>query len=179
MRNFVYICILLLTSVNTFADVKNPVAFIGQFVLGSDVSEPLFTDANNALVSGEPGTTYFQNTNSITTASTTYVNMTDLVSGSLTGTYQVQCRTSVTHATNNADIFIAVGLATANVANTIAQARPFIQGGVTPSLSVPMTLATFGEVTAAAQAISCMWRTTAGTATSPANSRAMMLRRVR
>lgn len=170
--------ILILLCLNGSANVSNPVGFIGQKILGSDAGEPLFVDANNGLITGEPVTTFFQNTNTITTLSTTYVNMTDLVTGSLTGTYQVFCRTSVTHATNNADVFVAVGLATANVANSITQGRPFIQGGVTPSLAVPMTLVTFSEVTAAAQALSCMWRTTAGTASS-VNSRGMIIKRIR
>lgn len=170
--------LIILCPNSALARINNPLIFIGESVRGGTAGDPLFIDANNLVTSGEPTTTYFKNTTTLTTTSTTFVNMTDLVTGSLTGTYQVWCRTSVTHTTNNADIFMAVGVATTNVADSISQARPFIQGGVTPSLGVPMVLDTFSEVVVSAQVISCMWRTSAGTATST-NSHGMIVRRVR
>lgn len=159
--------------------VDNKSAFIGQAILGATPSAPLFSDANNQLVSGENITTYYSAATTITVATNAaFADMTGLVTPALTGTFQVWCRTTVTHTTNNADVFMSVGIASTEQASSRAQARPFIQGGVTPSLPVPMILETFHEVTVTAQTISAMWRTTAGTASS-VNSRAMLIKRIR
>lgn len=169
-----------LVSINLFAAVTNPVGFIGQAILGATEGGPLTVDSGGRLVSGLPVTSYVSVTGTTSAAtSASYATMTSLTLSPLAGTYQVHCRTSVTHSTNNADILMAVHVAGVIVSDSISQARPFIQGGLTPSLSVPMNLCSNTEVTVTAgQAITCGWRTTAGTATSE-NSRSLMISRIR
>lgn len=179
MKGFIFALLLLAQAAQ--ADVKNPVAFIGQRVLGSTTGAPLTVDANNGLSSGEPTTTFVGvagSTNVATNAA--YATIASLtISPTFAGTYQVHCRTAITHATNNADTLMAVHVAGTIVNDSIVSVRAFIQGGVTPSLSVPMILYTNSEVTiTAAQAITCGWRTSAGTVTAP-NSRSIMISRVR
>lgn len=161
--------------------VDNNIAFIGQLVKNSTIGAPLTVDANQQLISGLPTTTYVGVAGSTTVAtSASYATMASLtITPAAAGTYQVSGRSTVTHATNNADIFMAVHVAGTIVSDSISQARPFIQGGVTPSLSIPMILSTFTEVAiTVGQAITIGWRTSAGTATS-ANSRAIMILRIR
>lgn len=156
--------------------------FIGKPVLGSTTGAPLIADSNGLLASGIPTTTYVAFSTNITVAtSASYATMTGLtISPSLAGTYQVHGRIgSVAHTTNNAQVLIAIHVAGTIVSESIALAIPFIQGGVTPSLAVPMPMYTFAEVTiTAGQAITLAWRTSAGTAQAN-QSRALMLTRIR
>lgn len=172
--------LVFLISFSSLAVVANPVGFIGQAILGATEGEPLTVDSGGQLVSGLPGTSYISATGSTSAAtSASYATMTSLTLSPLAGTYQVHCRTSVTHSTNNADILMAVHVGGVIVSDSISQARPFIQGGLTPSLSVPMNLYSNTEVTInTGQSITCGWKTTAGTATSE-NSRSLMISRIR
>lgn len=184
MRNFLIWVTLIAYSVSklAYADIKNPVGFIGQTILGSTTGAPLTVDVNNGLVSGEPTTTFVGVAGSTSVATNAaYATINSLtITPTFAGTYQVHCRAgSVTHSTNNASALLAVHVAGTIVSDSIASVIPFIQGGVTPSLSVPMVLYTNSEVTiTAGQAITCGWRTTAGTVVSP-NSRSILVTRVR
>lgn len=173
---------LVLFTLSAYADVKNPVAFIGQTVLGSTTGAPLTVDVNNGLVSGEPATTFVGASTNVTVATNAaYATITGLsITPTFAGTYQVHCRIgSIAHTTNNAQILMAVHVAGTIVSDSIALAIPFIQGGVTPSLAAPMSFYTNTETTiTAGQAITCGWRTTAGTAQSN-NSRSIMITRIR
>lgn len=156
--------------------------FIGKPVLGSTAGAPLIADANGLLASGIAATTFVSATTNITVAtSAAYATMTGMsISPALAGTYQVHGRIgSAAHTTNNAQILIAIHVAGVIVSDSIAMSIPFIQGGVTPSLAVPMTMYTGTEVTiTAGQAITLAWRTSAGTAQSNL-SRSLMVTRVR
>lgn len=162
--------------------VFNPIMFIGQKILGAIAGAPLFADSNGQLTAGMPATTYVSASTNITVAtSASYATLTGLsITPTTPGTYQVHGRIgSVAHTTNNAQILIAIHVAGTIVSDSIALAIPFIQGGVTPSLAVPMTMYTSTEVTiTSGQAITLEWRTSAGTAQAN-NSRALMVVRVR
>lgn len=154
--------------------------FIGQPVLGAVAGAPLIADANGLLSSGEISSTYVSATTNITVAtSASYATMTGMTLSPLPGTYQVHGRTTVGHTTNNASILMAIHVAGTIVSDSIISIIPFIQGGVTPSLAVPMVAYTNTEVTiTTGQAITLAWRTTAGTAQSN-NSRSLMITRIR
>lgn len=162
--------------------VFNPILFIGQKILGATAGAPLYADANDQLVVGAPTTTFISsttNTTVATSASYAVINGMTITPGTA-GTYQVHGRIgSIAHTTNNAQILIAIHVAGTIVSNSIAVAIPFIQGGVTPSLAVPMSMYTNTEVTiTAGQAITLQWRTSAGTAQAN-NSYSLMLTRIR
>lgn len=161
--------------------INNPVAFIGEVVLGSTAGAPLYADSNGQLASGDSETTYVSATTNITVAtSASYATMTGMTLSPLPGTYQVHGRIgSIAHTTNNAQILIAIHVAGTIVSDSISIGTPFIQGGVTPSLPVLMPMYTHTEITiTSGQAITLEWRTSAGTAQAN-NSRSLMITRIR
>lgn len=170
----------LVISRSANADVRNPVGFIGQTILGSIEGAPLTVDSNFGLISGLPATTFVGVAGTITVATNAaYATLTSLTLSPSAGTWQVHCRTSIAHTTNNAAVLMAVHVAGTIVADSVATGTPFIQGGVTPSLAVPMVLYSNTETTiTAGQAITCGWRTTAGTA-SATPTRSIMIHRIR
>lgn len=155
--------------------------FNGEVASNLSLGAPLYVDANGKIAAGGPATTFVGVAGTITVAtSASYATMTSLsITPTTVGTYQVHCRTSIAHTTNNAAVLMAVHVAGTIVADSVATGTPFIQGGVTPSLAVPMTLYSNTETTiTAGQAISCEWRTTAGTASSTP-TRSLMINRIR
>lgn len=164
--------------------VLNSILFIGEKILGATAGfgAPLYSSTAGALIEGNPDTTFVSATTNITVAtSASYATMTSMtLTPTTAGTYQVHGRIgSIAHTTNNAQILIAIHVAGTIVSDSISVAIPFIQGGVTPSLAVPMTMYTNTEVTiTAGQAITLAWRTSAGTAQSN-NSRSLMVTRIR
>lgn len=155
--------------------------FIGKPVLGGTPGAPLIVDANGLLAAGQPTTTFTSSSSNITVATNAaYTTMTGMsISPPLAGTYQIHGRANVAHTTNNASILMAIHVAGTIVSNSIISVIPFIQGGVTPSLAVPMTVYTNSEVViTAGQAITLAWRTTAGTAQAN-NSYSLMITRIR
>lgn len=155
--------------------------FIGKPVLGSTTGAPLVADANGLLSSGIATTTFVGVASTITIATNAaYTTMTSLtITPALTGTYQIHGRTSIAHTTNNAAVLMAVHVNGVIVADSVATGTPFIQGGVTPSLAVPMVLYCNTEaVVTGGQAITIGWRTTAGTASSTP-TRSIMITRIR
>lgn len=181
------ILFLILGLVAIFANIANGAfvtqtnIFSGEFASNLSAGAPLYVDANEKVVGGAPATTFVGVAGTITVAtSASYATMTSLtISPTTAGTYQVHCRTSIAHTTNNAAVLMAVHVAGTIVADSVATGTPFIQGGVTPSLAVPMTLYSNTETTiTAGQAISCEWRTSAGTASSTP-TRSIMINRIR
>lgn len=155
--------------------------FIGKPVLGSGVGAPLIADANGSLASGQIAATYVSATTNITVATNAaYATVTGMTLSPLPGTYQVRGSIgSVAHTTNNAQVLIAIHVAGVIVSDSIAMGIPFIQGGVTPSLAVPMPMSSVTEVTiTSGQAITLEWRTSAGTAQANL-SRSLMITRIR
>lgn len=156
--------------------------FSGEVASNLTVGAPLYVDANGKVAAGGPTTTFVGAATNITVATNAaYATLTGLtISPTTAGTYQVHCRIgSIAHTTNNAQVLMAVHVAGTIVSDSIAVAVPFIQGGVTPSLAVPMSFYTNTETTiTAGQAITCGWRTSAGTAQAN-NSRSIMINRIR
>lgn len=184
MKYRIYI-FLLLVSINAHADWNHFVSqmniFSGETASNLTIGAPLYVDANGKVAAGGPTTTFVGVAGTITVAtSASYATMTSLsISPTTPGTYQVHCRTSIAHTTNNAAILMAVHVAGTIVADSVSTGTPFIQGGVTPSLAVPMVLYSNTETTiTSGQAITCEWRTTAGTASSTP-TRSIMINRIR
>lgn len=161
--------------------VNNPVAFVGQKILGATAGAPVYADLNGQLITGEPTPTYISATTNVTVAtSASYATITGMTLSPLPGTYQVRGSIgSAAHTTNNAQVLIAIHVAGVIVSDSIAMGIPFIQGGVTPSLAVPFPMSTVTEVTiTSGQAITLAWRTSAGTAQANL-SRSLMITRIR
>lgn len=155
--------------------------FSGEVASNLSSGAPVYVDANGKVAAGGPATTFVGVAGTITVATNAaYATMTSLsITPTTAGTYQVHCRTSIAHTTNNAAVLMAVHVAGTIVADSVATGTPFIQGGVTPSLAVPMVLYSNTETTiTAAQAITCGWRTSAGTASSTP-TRSIMINRIR
>lgn len=161
--------------------IYNPVAFIGEKILGAVAGAPLIADVNGQLASGQIAATFVSATTNVTVAtSASYATVTGLTLSPLAGTYQVRGSIgSVAHTSNNAQVLIAIHVAGTIVSDSIAMGIPFIQGGVTPSLAVPFPMSTVTEVTiTTGQAITLAWRTSAGTAQANL-SRSLMITRIR
>lgn len=120
---------LLLFSTLAAGDVKNPVAFIGQAVLGSTPGAPLAADSNSQLVSGlgtveVSGTSYTCNTSdNVITSITT--------SPSLAGTYLATFNGDVNSATGG--VVVTLSYFVAGVQQSISQRKfmPFAGGTLT------------------------------------------------
>lgn len=183
MKRFYQVCILILVlhSDCHAGFISQANIFLGEVGSNLTLGSPLTVDANGKLSSGEPAGTFVGVAGTITVATNAaYATMTSLtLTPPFAGTYQVHCRTSIAHTTNNAAVLMAVHVAGTIVADSVATGTPFIQGGVTPSLAVPMTLYSNTETTiTAGQAITCGWRTSAGTASSTP-TRSIMITRIR
>lgn len=158
------------------SDVNNPVAFIGQAVLGATVGAPLSTDSNGQLVSGITATKVSA-TADATTTSTTDVLITSMTITPVSGTYEVKFSTTVESNSNNANIFVSLYAGGSQTSGTEMSATPQIQGGLTPSLNMRLPISTVTQVAVnGSQAIEARWRITAGTATS--HSRTLSIIRV-
>lgn len=147
--------------------INNPVAFIGQAVLGATTGAPLSTDTNDQLVSG------IYSTEVTATASTTTTSTTDALINSMTttpvaGTYIVWFHTTLQSNANNINIFVSIYAGGVQASGSEMSATPQIQGGLTPSLNQNSPIGTVNTVTVnGAQAIEARWRVSAaGTATS-------------
>lgn len=185
MRFVSALVLFLFVSTSAQADFQRFVnqtnIFSGEVASNLTIGAPLSVDINGKLTSGLPTPTFVGVAGTITVATNAaYATMTSLTLSPVTaGTYQVHCRTSIAHTTNNAAVLMAVFNNAVIVADSISTGTPFIQGGVTPSLAVPMVLYSNTETTiSAGQAISCGWRTSAGTASSTP-TRSIMITRIR
>lgn len=156
--------------------IKNPVAFIGQAVLGATAGAPLSTDVNNLLVSSH------SNSNVTATVAATTTSATDVLITSMTltpvaGTYIAWFHTTLQSNSNNANITVSLWSGVTQVTGTEMVATPQIQGGVTPSLNMRVPVGTVCTTTVnGSQAIEARYRTSAGTAT--AGTRILQILRV-
>lgn len=156
--------------------ISNPVAFIGEQVLGSTVGAPLSADANGQLVSGITASEV-NATASTTTTSATDVLIDTMTSTPVAGTYLVHFQTTLQSNTNNATFTVSIYSGGSQVTGTEMSAIPQIQGGVTPSLNINIPISSMCLATVnGSQAIEARWRRSAGTAT--ALSRRMTIVRI-
>lgn len=157
----------LLLSLSARADVKNPVSFIGQYVLGATLGAPLSVSGDNTLVSGVQVFT-----SAVATGSTTTTSATDVLMGSMTytpgaGSYLALFGTTLQENSNNANVFVSIYGNGSQVSGSERSATPQIQGGLTPSLNQNSPIFTFAYVSVAAgQTIEGRWRVSAGTGTA-------------
>lgn len=156
--------ILLALSHLGYADIKNPVAFIGQAVLGSTAGAPLSADSNNLLTSGV-SVASVNSTGTTTTSSATDVLIASMSLTPASGTYSISFCGNFTHSANNATITYTIYSAASAVGIPMI-AEPTIQGGLTPTLpfAQPGCASAFGTVNGS-QAIEVRWKTSAATAT--------------
>lgn len=142
----------------------NPVAFIGEAVLGGILGAPLVTDANGLLASGISATEVSFSSN-LTVTSTTDVLMTGMTITPVAGTYMVWFSTWLTHSNGNATITMSLYVGGVQKADSIRVAIPFV--GALSAITQDMPLATNALVTVnGSQAIAIDWRTSTGTATA-------------
>lgn len=147
--------------------IRNPVAFIGQAVLGATAGAPLSTDANDQLISGITSAEITA-TASTTTTSTTDVLINSMTTTPVAGTYVVFFNTTLQSNANNVNIFVSIYAGGAQAIGSEMSGTPQLQGGLTPSLNVNVPIFTSNTVTVnGAQAIEARWRVSAaGTATA-------------
>lgn len=160
------------------AQITNPVAFIGEKVLGAIQGAPLTVDSNGGLISGLPTITSSTSTTTITTTSTSDVVMTGVTLTPLSGTYHVHCSTTFSGNSNNANIFMSVYAGGSQIAASQIEATPQIQSGLSAAFNLFIPGTSIAEVTVnGSQAIDCRWHASAGTATS--TNRVLLIDRVR
>lgn len=162
MTRFTALLALLCISTLAHARIENPVAFIGQSVLGATAGAPLAVDTNGQLVSGLTSSETSA-TGAITTTSTTDVVMTSMTTTPAAGTYLVLFSTYCTHSNTNQTITASIYNNAVLKTDSVRTVTPF-PGGVGPA-TLNMVLATQGIVVATGAAIDIRWKTSANTAT--------------
>lgn len=145
--------------------IHNPVAFIGQAVLGATVGAPLAVDSAGLLASGVSNTSVSA-TADTTTTSATYVLMDSMTITPVAGTYLVLFDTTVDHS--NQSVAVAVGiyvggsLITDSPRAVITRTNAIGANSCTACVSIHSVVTVNGS-----QAIEGRWhRSTAGTATA-------------
>lgn len=147
-----------------FGEVKNPVAFIGQAVLGATAGAPLSTDSNSQLVSG------ISNTEVSATADTTTASTTDGVMNAMTitpvsGNWLVNFSTCVDHSAQSVAVVVSLYVDTTRKLDTVRSPVPRFNGvganTLTPCLSINSVVTVNGS-----QAISVQWKVASGTGTA-------------
>lgn len=143
--------------------IKNPVAFIGQKILGATVGAPLSADANGLLVSGI-SKTEVSATADATTTSTTDVLMTSMTITPVAGTYLAIFSGTVDHSNQN--VAVVTSLYVGGVLKTDSVRGPIPRTNAVGAVTMSPSVAITGIVTVnGAQAIEVRWKTSAGTAT--------------
>lgn len=165
MKYLLLILVIVATFPNIgFADIKNPVAFIGQAVLGATVGAPLAVDANGLLVSGLTSTEVSA-TADATTTSTTDVLMTSMTITPAAGTYKIAFSTCVDHSAQSVAVVMSIYIGGTLQAESVRAPVPRFNALGANSLN-PCVSINGIEVVNGSQAIEIRWKTASGTATA-------------
>lgn len=143
--------------------IWNPVAFIGEYILGATAGAPLAADVNGQLVSGL-STTEVSATADATTTSNTPALLTGMTITATPGTYMVWFSASTTsNGTNCTQTFALYnnGTIKSDSSRTI---QPY-DGGTLAATTATGSVAINAVVTVAAGAVEIHWSTAGGTAT--------------
>lgn len=166
--------LLLALCTQAQAGIWNPVAFIGQVVLGGTTLAPLSVDSLGGLVNG------ILNYEVSATADTTTTSTSDGVMSGMTqtpvaGTYLVSFSTCVDHSAQSVAVVVSLYSGGTRKADSERAPVPRFNGAgantLTPCLAINAVTLVNG-----AQAIAIEWKTASGTAT--AHQRTMNLLRV-
>lgn len=144
--------------------IHNPVAFIGETILGSAVNSPLSTDSNGAIANGLMLYTV-SSTSSTTTTSGSDVALNSMTITPIAGTYYVIFDTTVQSTTGGNSINISIYVGGSQITNSsrvvqfptatlIDSGYPFTMFTQAPAITVN-----------GSQAIAIEWHTSGGTAT--------------
>lgn len=162
MKNL--ILAFLLISQTAFADLRNPVAFVGEVIFNAVVGAPIYADVNGQLASGTP------NLEVSATADTTTTSTTDVLMNSMTitpvaGTYLTFFSTCVDHSNQSVSVTISIYSGGTLKSDSQRPTVPRFNGVGANSLS--HCVASQGVVVVnGSQAIEGRWRTAANTATA-------------
>lgn len=143
--------------------IRNPVAFIGEAVLGAVPGVPLVADANGLLASGLSVIEVSDSSNATTTSATDALLTTMTITAS-PGTYLVLFSTSIT--SNNAGAAVTVSLYNngVQVPTTVIKISPF-DGGTLSATTARGAVSINKVVTITTGALTVEWSTSGGTAT--------------
>lgn len=157
-----------------YADVQNPVMFIGEQILNATVGAPLSADANGQLVSGITNA-QFSATADTTTTSTTDVLINTMTTTPVAGTYLIIFSTCVDHSAQSVavvvSLYIGGTLQTESVRSPVPRFNALGANSLTPCVTIQGI-----EVVNGSQAIEARWKTASGTAT--AHQRTLSIMRV-
>lgn len=157
-----------------YAGLWNPVAFIGQVVLGGTTLSPLSVDSIGGLASG------ILNYEVSATADTTTISTTDGVMAGMTtspsaGTYLATFSTCVDHSAQSIAVVVSMYAGGVQKADSVRSPVPRFNGvganTLTPCLAINGIV-----TTTAGQAVTINWKTASGTAT--AHQRTLNLLRI-
>lgn len=126
MRKSLALLLLLLSS-NAQADVRNPVAFIGQYVFNAIFGAPLSTDSNGQLISGITGGKIANATADTSTTSTAL--MVGMTVTPPAGTYQLVFSTDVN--SGSAGSIVTLGTFVGGTLSEQIKVMPFAGGTLT------------------------------------------------
>lgn len=143
--------------------IWNPVAFIGQYILGATPGAPLAADSNGQLISGLSVIEVSDTSNATTTSGTDALLTTMTITAS-PGTYLLMFNTSIT--SNNAGAAITVSMYNNGVqdASTVMKIAPF-DGGTLSATTARGAVGITRSVTVTTGAVQIRWSTSGGTAT--------------
>lgn len=154
--------------------IWNPIAFIGEYILGATPGVPLVADSNGQLAQGLSVIEVSDTSNATTTSGTDALLTTMTISASA-GTYMLFFSTTIT--SNNAGAAITVSVYNNGVqdASTVMKISPF-DGGTLSATTARGSVAIQRAVTVTTGAVQIRWSTSGGTATC--GSRVMTMLRV-
>lgn len=144
--------------------IMNPVAFIGEVVLGSTAGAPLSADSNGQLVSGLSNASVSSTTNATTTSATDAV-LTGMTITPVAGTYFVLFDTSIQTTTGGNSIVVSVYSGGTQIADSVRTIQ-FPTATLIDS-GYPFHTGTQAQdvIVNGSQAIAIEWHTSGGTAT--------------
>lgn len=143
--------------------ITNPIAFIGEAVLGATAGAPLSVDANSLLASG------ISNTEVSATADTTTTSTTDVLINTMTitpvaGTYLAIGTLCVDHSNQSVAVVVSIysggSLKTDSVRSVVPRFNAIGANSLSPCVSTQGIVTVNGS-----QAIELRWKTASNTAT--------------
>lgn len=156
--------VLILSSLSAYADVRNPVVFVGERFLNGITGTPVSTDVNNGLQSGL-SSDEVSATTTTTTTSTTDVLMNSMTIRPGAGTYLVWYSTTVTCPSLGATVTSSLYVNGSQLARTERHFQVSVTGALGLGGNSDGVLAGQTKVTIAAnQDLEVRWRTSTGTA---------------
>lgn len=165
MRVVKLLFLIYLCTPSALADVWNPVAFIGQFILGSTSGTTLYVDSNGLLANGLTTTTATATADTTTTSTTDVLMNSMTITPSIAGKYSANFSTCVDHSAQSVAVVVSLYVGGVQQADTVRAPVPRFNNLGAQSLNPCIPIMTNVTVNGA-QAITIEWKVASGTGTA-------------